>query len=327
MISRSITKIINPTALGTILTIAKSLSGALIMGAVTAKLIYENQREHDVSGKKVEADCNDIVKDASKFQVVGEPNHGSLTAKVVRDRETGDKYVEKAAHSRKDLVKEFMYANFLHAVRNDQPECLILQKEDKSGAHFHTLSRKYPNSQDIENFIRSGRIDELRNKKVTGLEASLAADQVVGKQWDTKLANLIIRETDDEFKIGTIDNERGVCPDGGFFNIGRVRFPTYPSVLVDGICDLGTPSDDNTSGLAGDARAKEFGDIAINLMTSQKIKDYYTDVAQADINPLIQDCYRLAAHSTLFKAKECAQYQEHFRKIQTSAATYAKEQI
>lgn len=325
MVNRMLTKITLPAMSAMITNLIKKIPAVFMVtagGGLPVAMIYTNQREHDVKATKFEPDCSDIVKDASQFEMIGEPNHGSLSARVVKDMKTGHEYVEKAAHSRKNLVKEFMYANFLHLVRKDQPECLILQNEDKRGTHFHTLSRKYPNSQDIENFIRLGKLNDLKNKKVAGLEESLLGDQIIGKQLDTKLANLIIRETDDEFKISTIDNERAVDPAMGVLNFGRIKFPTQPSVLVSAISDLSYPSADNTSGLAGDPRAKEFGNIAITSMTSEKITDYYADVARADTHSLIQDCFRLAAHSTLFKSKECAQYREHFDKLQKLAGQH-----
>lgn len=326
MISRMFAKITSP-AIGAVITKAiKKLPTALgitVYGSLTAGMIYSNQREHDVKAKKFEADCSDLVKNDSEFEIIGEPNHGSLTSKIVRDTKTGNEYVKKTAHGRRYLVEEFMISNFLHAIRKDQPECLIMQTENESGTHFHTLSYKDPGSQDLDNFIRSGRVNELKNKKVTGLEESLAADHIVGKQSDIILANLVIRETNQEFKISTIDNERAICPGIEFLHFGQISFPTDPSTLLGDIHDLDIPSDDNRSGLAGDAQAKEFGNIARNIMTSKKITDYYAKVAQADIDPLIHNCYRLAAHSTLFKSKECAQYHDLFRRIQNSAAEHA----
>lgn len=314
MYNRTVTKILTPI---------NKISGALsiiAIGAFTIKLIYENQREHHIKADKFGIDCSDIVKDSSQFEIIDEPNHGSLTAEIVRDTKTGNEYVKKAAHSRKNLVKEFMIGNLLNTINKNQSECLIMQTTNESGTHFHTLSRKHPDSQDVEDFVRAGRTYELKNKKITGLEASLAADQIVGKQSDTKLSNQIIRETDDEFIFSSIDNERAVSAGYNIFDSGKIRFPTDPTILIHSIHDLSEPSDENKSGLAGDTRAKEFGSVAKNLMTTEKVIDYYRDVATANVDPVINNCYRLANHSTLFKSKECAQYQALFHKIQKSAA-------
>lgn len=323
MFGRNITKILTPAVITMISNVAKKIPDALAitaMGVFTSKLIYENQREHDVKAEKFDASCSDIVKDSSQFEIIDKPHHASLTAEVVRDTKTGNEYVKKAAHSRKTLVKEFMFGNFLNLINKNQPECLIMQTTHESGTHFHTLSRKAPNSQDVEDFVRAGRTHELQNKKVIGLEASLAADQVVGKQSDTKLSNQLIRETPDAFIFSSIDNERAVSPRYSLLDSGKIRFPTDPTTLVHSIHDLGEPSADNKSGLSGDARAKEFGSVAKSLMTSEKVKDYYRDVATANVDPIISHCYRLANHSTLFKSNECSQYQALFHKIQKTAA-------
>ncbi|VEH33808.1 hypothetical protein [Legionella sainthelensi] len=145
----------------------KILNGISLLtaGYTTYKLINETQREHEIKTKVGIAHCDDLVKDSSEFEEIGKPIHGTLSSSYVKHKDTGKIYVKKGAHSREDIVKELMISNALHEIREEQPECLILQTKKRNGFQYHTLSRKFDNTQDVEDFVRQGKTGELKEKK------------------------------------------------------------------------------------------------------------------------------------------------------------------
>lgn len=59
-----------------------------------------------------------------------------------------------------------------------------------------------------------------------GLEETLITDHILGKQSDTKLANMIVRDDGDQLVFTTIDHERAVTPTGiSFFIQPLLRTP------------------------------------------------------------------------------------------------------
>lgn len=70
-------------------------------------------------------------------------------------------------------------------------------------------------------------------------------------------------------------------------------------------------NEDNHAGLASDPRAKEFGNLAVSVMEDKKIDDYYEKLAIANLDPVIDQCNRLAKESKngLVKHSDCVGYQ------------------
>lgn len=291
-------------------------------GYIAYKFVDSAQREHDIKTKEEITHCEDLVKDSSEFEEIDKPIHGTLSSSYVRHKNTGNMYVKKGAHSREDMIKEFMISNALHEIREEQPECLIMQTNNGNGFQYHTLSRKFPNTHDVEEFVRQGRIDELKKKKVVGLEDSLVTDQIFGKQSDTKLANMVVRDDKDKLVFTTIDHERAVTPTGfSFFNPTTPMYPKNKSTLIRSIHDLGERSDDNHAGLAGDPRAKEFGEMAENAMDNKEIGNYYKKVATTNFSHVIEQCNKLAksSNNSLARQSDCVGYQLFFNEMQKKA--------
>ena len=301
--------------------IAKSVFAA-ITGAVSYVLVYESKREHEIVADQEITGCEDLVINSSAVTETGKPVHGTLPASFVQDKNTGNTYVKKGAHSRANLVKELMYSNALHAIDPAQPPCLLMQTAGSDRVQFHTLSQKYDGTQDVEEFVDQGRTEELKDKKVAGLEAALIADHMLGKLSDTKLANMVAQTVDDELVFTTIDHERGINPSGfGFFQANRPSYPTTTAELVNSIHDLYEPSEENRAGLAGDPRAREFGDLAEAVMSRENMKTYYEKVATADLSPVIDQCNRLATGSanTVVRESDCHAFQDFFTVMQKNA--------
>jgi hypothetical protein len=251
--------------------LSKSITTAGV-GYICYALLNETKREHEIKSKEEIKDCDELVKNSSEFKEIGKPIHGTLSSSYVQHTESGNIYVKKGAHSRVDLVKEVMVSNALHKIRKDQPECLIMQTPLKNGFQYHTLSRKFENTQDVEEFVRNGRIDELKEKEVIGLGDTLVTDQILGKQSDTKLANMVVREEQDKLVFTSIDHERAVNPTSyRFFHPTLPVYTKNKSILIQSINDLGEKSEDNHAGLAGDPRAKEFGKLAESVINNRDI--------------------------------------------------------
>lgn len=307
--------------------ILKGLSIATGAGYAMHKFIYETQREHEIKTKEGIAHTEDLVKESSEFEEIGKPAHGTLPASFVKHKDTGKEYVKKGAHTRDDLVKEFMIANALHEITPDQPECLIMQTKNDKGFQYHSLSRKFDNTQDVEEFVRQGKTDLLTKKEVVGLEGTLITDQVFGKQSDTKLANMLVRETPEQLIFTSIDHERAVTPTGfRFFQPSTPRYPTDKSTLIQSIHDLGEQSEENHAGLASDPRAKEFGKVAESIMDDKKINNYYKKIAATNLNPILEQCHRLAISSNngLVKQRDCDGYELFFKEMQKMAQEHVK---
>src|SRR5579862_611198 len=279
---------------------AKSLPGMLgfsTIAWVLSTLNYEGTREHDIKADHINDECKDLVMDSSQFEELGEAEHGSLHAKFVKDIANGEEYVKKGAHSRSDFVKEYMTGNFLHLIRPEQPACKIMQSTDDNGTtHFHLLSHKFPNTVDVEQFLSNGNANKIfsGNMEILGLEATLAADNIVGKQSDTKFANMIVTETPNRLTFASIDNEKAVSPVRAFADSGHISFILDPKELALGIADLGDKSVAfgdiagfvTRSELAGTEIAKEFRTKVNELVKKENLAQYYEDVSKANIEPL-----------------------------------------
>ncbi|HAU0993940.1 TPA: Dot/Icm T4SS effector RavW, partial [Legionella pneumophila] len=263
-------------------------------------------------------EINNIVKAQDELEITGAPEHGSHKLSIVKELETGFEYVQKQTKNQTETEKEFMMASFLNKVNPNHPKCKLVETNNGS---VSILSRKQENTQDVEQFVRAGRTNELLEKKVIGLEDTLIADNILGKQSDTKLANMLVKDEGDTLVFSNIDHERANLPTFSLFNSGQRRYPTSAHELVSGIADLYEPSDDNRSGLAGDKRAKEFGEVATKVIKQEKIKSAYEKVANADIDSVYKKCSSLSQNSTFFGGKNnCNAYRQYFKEIQKEAA-------
>lgn len=269
------------------------------------------------SGNKEE--LKHVVKHESELTVVGCPEHGTHKLDVVKDTVTGNEYVRKQTKSHTETEKEFMMANFLNSANPNHPECLLGENENGS---VSILSHKRENTKNVEQFVREGRTPELLTKPVVGLADTLIADNILGKQSDTKLANMLVTEKEDgSLVFSNIDHERANLPKFSFFNSGMIRFPTTSDELINGIHDLHDPSDENRSGLAGDPRAKEFGSVARQVITQEEIQSSYKKIASADTEALHTKCTALSQYSIFFGGRNnCNAYQQHFKEIQKKAS-------
>ncbi len=263
-------------------------------------------------------EINNFVKAEDELDTIGTPENGSHKLTVVKDRTKGHEYVQKQTRNQTETEKEFMMAGFLNKVDPNHPKCKLVESKDGS---VHILSRKHEKVQDVEQFVRAGRTHELFEKEVIGLEDTLIADNILGKQSDTKLANMLVKDEGDRLIFSNIDHERANLPRNSFFNTGQRRYPTSGQELVGGIYDLYEPSDENRSGLAGDIRAKEFGEAAVKLIKTEKIKSAYEKFAKASIDTLHDKCRFLSQNSTLFGGRnDCNAYLEYFNEIKKEAA-------
>ncbi|CDZ76354.1 hypothetical protein BN59_00622 [Legionella massiliensis] len=308
---------------------SKILRGAAttMAGYVSYVLLNETKREHAIKSKEEIKDCGELVKNSFEFKEIGRPIHGTLSSSYVQHTGTGNIYVKKGAHSRSDLVKELMVSNALHKIREDQPECLIMQTPIKNGFQYHTLSRKFDHTQDVEEFVRNGRIDELKKKEVIGLADTLITDQIFGKQSDTKLANMVVRDEQDKLIFTSIDHERAVNPNSfRFFHPTPPIYTKNKSTLVRSINDLGEQSEDNHAGLAGDPRAKEFCKVAESVMNNSDIDNYYQKVAAANLSSVKSECEKLAIASKgkLVRLGDCTGYETFFEEMQRNARNQLK---
>ncbi len=312
--------------------IAENAGGIAFIGgssAIIAKLVYENQREHKIYGKPTGVECADFVRKSTAFHDTSKPVHGTMTSRrFVENEETGEEYFAKGAHSTDELLTEFMIGNFAKLINPRQPETLILEEPLSAVlAQFNTLSHKHPNAKDVENFVRSHGTDKLKKmleKGVTveGLGESLAFDLMVGKYYDTKLANMVVIEAKDgTLHFVSIDHERAAL------SIIRPEsvFTTNPEILIHALRDLSSAGDENKAGLASDPRAFEFAKVAKNFIDPVKIIDFYKKTASVDTSPLIDQCNRLASQSGMFSKKRCSDFEKHFKGLQSEAAAFVAE--
>jgi hypothetical protein len=297
-------------------------------GYMIYRVFQESIRAHDITGEPFGPEYNDLVKNPSDFPLSGgKPSHGTLPSEFLINPTTGKIFVKKSAHSRKNLVKEFMYGSLFNCITHHQPEAFIFQKDNtKCKTQFATLS-EVPNSstQDLEDFVRANRIHEMHEKKLEGLELSLVIDQMTGKT-DTKLDNFIVKEfTDDNgvktLIVSTIDHERADPPRRSFLDSGNIRTTVDTNTLVNSIHDLYPRDSENHAGLAGDPQATEWGTIAKQKMNPAKVIEAYKSIAQVDTAPVIAKCLRLASSGNgLFRKAECDDYKNHFDKLKAAAA-------
>lgn len=222
-----------------------------------------------------------VIVDAENYQYVGPKPAGELSGSVVQDKKTGMQYLLKGAKSKDALIKEFLISDFLAAVRPDeQPPSLIMEERHLDGnARFYTLSRMYPNSMDLSQFVSEGNVAEkLAKKPMIGFEVALASDFMFAKQADIKLANLIVIEKEHAYVVATIDHEMS----GEGFHAKR-EFTTDIDKLISGIRDVnGSMDGENPMDLIDTEAAKEFVKIAKQFMRVENIEEFYRKIGSTN---------------------------------------------
>ena len=142
----------------------------------------------DASAKGRSKSILDIV-DSTEFEVIAPKVKGDLSGAIVRNKVTGYEYVKKGASDVNTLWVEYAISNFLAQLYPGiQPECLIMREERPDGSsRLYTLSRKFPKTMDLEDFIRSNDYKEkLAKKPLKGLARAIAAGLMFGEQSDIK---------------------------------------------------------------------------------------------------------------------------------------------
>lgn len=289
-------------------------------------LHYESQREHEITSTPYGKDTQVDIKNIDEFELGPRPIHGSLESRIVTDKNTGDRFIKKGAHSADTLKKEFMYSRFLHAAfPNSQPQSYFVQKKlGENEARFYTLSTIYLNSMDLEEFIRQPNWrDLIVDKKVLYLDRALTLDGLLAKQQDTKYANLVIREFATHYEIISIDHEFAF---GTTLVSERPILTHDPIKLISMLKDLQNPDTDRVIGLQGEIVAHEFIDAVFDDMSTATIYDTYQKVAETDTKPIINTCRLYAASGTLFALADCEHYEKKFDKIKKLAREFNEQQ-
>lgn len=255
------------------------------MAALVAFIFYLNPpRETPVTHSKIDISSEnrkEFMVDSSKFKRVGDKPKGELSGEIVED-ELGNRYLKKGAQHLNGLLQEFLISEFLSMIYPGvQPDSLIMQEiQADDTARFYTLSRMFPNSMDLEEFVRQGDWKEkLANKPLKNFDVALAADFALGKARDMKLANYIIIEKDDGYYVATIDHEYA---GDSYFGFYQPICTTDITKLCRGVNDIYPPDEYNKSGLAGDPRAVEFMQEASKFMDEKNVLAFYQKIVDAN---------------------------------------------
>lgn len=314
--------------------------GITAIGGSIGLIAYMNYIVHGPREKEVRArafdpellrDTNSAVQtDANVFRSAVEDQraaHGTLHNALLRNSNTGNVYLKKGAASRKRLLDEFVISNALALVRPGvQPESLILQDDlhEDGTARFYTLSRIYPNTVDVEDFIKAGdSVPKITSKPVVGFEQALAADGMFAKQQDCKLANLIITDQGHQYEVSTIDHE--FAGESFFSLFNRQIFTTDLDVLIGFLRDLHKPEEGIPNiGMVGDERAVQFMQAAKAQMKPEVVREFYKRVAATDFKPLINQLELMSRHSDLVSKRDVISYERLLTNLTVKAAEYVQ---
>lgn len=243
---------------------------------------YQYKRERPIifSHDNLPLNTNLIWSD-SEFIVVAKKPKGDLSGAILKHKKTGNLYVMKGAQSFNHLKKEYDIANFLADLfPNVQPESLIMQKKLEDGnVQLYSLSRKFDHTMDLECFLRQPNWEKkLAQKPMLGFEVALAIDFMLAKQQDMKLANYVVIEKKDHFRVVSIDHEYA---NQGHLAQTILSFPTqeFLETLLQSINDFRPQDEMNNAGLAGDPRVKTFFNHIYPTLDPEKIIDLYYAVS------------------------------------------------
>lgn len=321
---------------------AKHTVGLASISAPFAWLIYKRYepREKEIRARAFALDDLRAPLPCSSEERYGPAGsshaaNGSLHHKILVDKETDHIYLKKGAQSRESLVREFVIANALALIRpGEQPESLILQDDVQADgtARFYTLSRIYPESMDIQQFIeKGGSVEEISSTPVKGFEQALASDGLFAKQQDAKLANYTITKKEGVYVVATIDHEMAGERFSHFFNRQEltddlVRLLSYVRDLHPERGEIPGVSMAMAVGMAGDARAVEFVSTVKKQMRPEAVREFYERVAETDFQPLIDWLDLMSRHSNLVTRKEVVFYGELLKHIKTKARDFVESE-
>ncbi len=255
---------------------------------------------------------------------VGKKPKGDLSGEIVEDKfDKTKRYLKKGAPHLEGFLQEFLISEFLEMIRPGvQPESLIMQEIQENGeARFYTLSRMYPNTMDLEDFVKQDDWKEkLAKKPLIGFEVALAADNIFAKQQDMKLANYIVTEKEDGYYVASIDHECAGASPLSFIN--KRLFSIDIDFLTRGVRDLQPKDEYNHAGLAGDPRAKEFMNEAKKFMDVNNVIDFYQKVVAADTTNLTALISSIDGTGGLINALETHSYFMEIADIQAGAVKF-----
>lgn len=283
-------------------------------------------RESEITDTAIDLEKNPhhgMIVDSSRFEHAGDKAKGELSGEIVRDKLTGFIYLKKGAESKDTLIKEFVASRWLALLRpGEQPDALILQEcHDDGTARFYTLSRIYDNSMDLEEFIKRGDWREkLAKKPLIGLDVAIAADFLLAKNQDTKLANYIVIETEKAYVAACIDHEKWdasllySCAFLAYINL---------DLLKRHFVDLTPAGQEYRVGLWEQPKEVEaFLAEAVKFMSMQHVEEFYRKVAALDIAPImhsIADIHRSHGHQGIITDSEEMRYANKLLKIKDQA--------
>lgn len=294
---------------------------------VAALYFFSPERETPVLHAPIDLNSQsrkNFMVSSDNYIRVGDKPKGDLSGEIVEDKfDKTKRYLKKGAPHLKGLLQEFLISEFLEMIRPGiQPESLIMQELQEDGqARFYTLSRMYPNTMDLEDFVKQGDWKEkLAKKPLIGFEVALAADNIFAKQQDMKLANYIVTEKEDGFYVASIDHE---CAGANLFSFLNQRlFSIDITGLILGVRDLHPKNEDNHAGLAGDPRAREFMLEASKFMDENNIIEFYKKIAAADTKNITALISSIDGTGGLITALETHPYFMEIADIQAGAVKF-----
>lgn len=163
-----------------------------------------------------------LIKDGAGFEHVGNKENGRMPGEVVQQVGKQKYYVNKSVNSREAAINEVIAGDVLHLIRGAKaPKTKLKQTRLGDGsAVFTVLSQILGHGQenmepgrDLEGIARRYDVNEEFGKKhpIRDAGVALAADLLLGKISDIKLANLVAfrkRGRDgDCYHVHGIDNE------------------------------------------------------------------------------------------------------------------------
>lgn len=301
--------------------IAATAAGSLLFAYMMKD--YLGPRETEILQPVIDLKKNSHhghIVDADDFTCIGPKPTGELSGCIVKHNATNETYLKKGAKSKKTLVKEFIIANFLTMLRpGEQPPSLIMEEKHVDGkARLYTLSKIYPNSMDLKEFIsQPDYAEKIAAKPIIGFEVALASDMLFAKQADMKLANYVIIERDEAFYVVSIDHEMSGC---GIH--GKRVFVDDIKHLYSHIRDISTlisGNEDDPAEFVNSEAAQEFIHLAIPHMKIENVERFYETVAAANIKVMTDLIDDIDTQDGVITREEGDEYLNYLKEIVSAA--------
>ena len=182
----------------------------------------------------------------------------------------------------------------------------------------------YPNSSDLEDFIKQGNWKEKLSKKpLIGFDVSIAADFLLGKHQDMKFANYIIIEEKNAFVVACIDHEKW---DGSLmYAMEFIDEINVDYFLKRVIVDLNTMGQENKIGLYNDPQALDFIEFVVkneNFLKIENIENFYKKVSTLYPRGIIELLKSIDGSEGLITRKEFDKYMHKLFHIRHAAEDY-----